>query len=205
MNMSNKKIAGALLFLAGSIILMGIITAEAFYPAGYTTANSEISDLGATIRPNSVTYQPSATIFNYTMILAGLMIAVAALLQHKGFKKYLFTIPLLLLGIGMLGVGLFPGNIDPYHGIFALLTFNMGGLMAIASFKIVSAPFKYIGIVFGLITIITLWTASFFIPVIGDGGTERWVAYPVVLWLVGIGGYMLNETNSLIPGENKQK
>jgi hypothetical membrane protein len=203
--MSNKKIAGALLFLAGSIILMGIITAEAFYPAGYTTANSEISDLGATIRPNSVTYQPSATIFNFTMMLAGLMIAIAALLQHKWYKKYLFSVPLLLLGIGMLGVGLFPGNKDPYHGMFALLTFNMGGLMAITSFKIVSAPFKYIGIVFGLITIITLWTASFFIPIIGDGGTERWVAYPVVLWLVGIGGYMLNETNSLIPGENKQK
>jgi hypothetical membrane protein len=205
MNMSNKKIAGALLFLAGSIILMGIITAEAFYPAGYTTANSEISDLGATIRPNSVTYQPSATIFNFTMMLAGLMIAIAALLQHKWYKKYLFSVPLLLLGIGMLGVGLFPGNKDPYHGMFALLTFNMGGLMAITSFKIVSAPFKYIGIVFGLITIITLWTASFFIPIIGDGGTERWVAYPVVLWLTGIGGYMLNETNSLIPGENKQK
>jgi hypothetical membrane protein len=191
--MKNIKLAGTLLFLAGSIILMGIITAEAFYPSGYTTANSEISDLGATVRPNSVTYQPSATIFNYTMMIAGLMIAVAAMLQHKWFKKYLFTIPLLLLGIGMLGVGFFPGNKDPYHGIFALLTFNMGGLMAIASFKIVSAPFKYIGIVFGLITINTLWTASVFIPIIGDGGTERWVAYPVVLWLTGIGGYLLNE------------
>jgi hypothetical membrane protein len=189
----NIKTAGSLLFLAGSIILMGIITAEAFYPSGYTTANSEISDLGATVRPNSVTYQPSASIFNCTMMLAGLMIAVAALLQHKWYKKYLFSIPLLLLGVAMLGVGIFPGNRDPYHGIFALLTFNMGGLMAIASFKIISAPFKYIGIAFGLITIITLWTASFFIPIIGDGGTERWVAYPVVLWLTGIGGYMLNE------------
>jgi hypothetical membrane protein len=191
--MKNVKLSGTLLFLAGSIILMGIITAEAFYPSGYTTANSEISDLGATVRPNSVSYQPSATIFNYTMMLAGLMIAMAALLQHKWYKKYLFSIPLLLLGVGMLGVGVFPGNKDPYHGIFALLTFNMGGLMAITSFKIASAPFKYIGIVFGLITIITLWTASFFIPIIGDGGTERWVAYPVVLWLTGIGGYMLNE------------
>ena len=191
--MKNITFSGTLLFLAGSIILMGIITAEAFYPSGYTTANSEISDLGATIRPNSVTYQPSATIFNYTMMLAGLMITVAAFLQHKWYKKNLFSIPLLLLGIGMLGVGFFPGNKDPYHGMFALLTFTMGGLMAIFSFKVVSAPFKYIGIVFGLITIVTLWTASFFIPVIGDGGTERWVAYPVVLWLVGIGGYMLNE------------
>jgi hypothetical membrane protein len=192
--MTNKiKKAGLLLFLAGAIIFMGIITAEAFYPSGYTTANSEISDLGATVRPNSVSYQPSAAIFNYTMMLAGLMTAVAALLQHKWYKKYLFTIPLLLLGVGMLGVGVFPGNKDPWHGIFALLTFNMGGLMAITSFKIVSAPFKYTGIVFGLITLITLHTASFFIPVIGDGGTERWVAYPVVLWLTGIGGYFLNE------------
>jgi hypothetical membrane protein len=190
--MKNISLSGTLLFLSGSIILMGIITAEAFYPSGYTTANSEISDLGATIRPNSVTYQPSANIFNYTMMLAGLLTAVAAWLQHKWHGKYLFSIPLLLVGVGMLGVGFFPGDKDPYHGMFALLTFNMGGLMAITSFKIVSAPFSYIGIVFGLITIITLWTASFFIPIIGDGGTERWVAYPVVLWLTGIGGYMLN-------------
>ncbi len=191
--MKNIKLAGTLLFLAGSIILMGIITAEAFYPSGYTTANSEISDLGATVQPNSVSYQPSAAIFNYTMMIAGLMITVAAILQHKYLKKYLFTIPLLLLGVGMLGVGVFPGDKDPYHGMFALLTFNMGGLMAIVSFKIVSAPFSYIGIVFGLITIITLYTASFFIPIVGDGGTERWVAYPVVLWLTGIGGYMLSK------------
>jgi hypothetical membrane protein len=190
---NNIKTAGLLLFLSGAMIIMGIITAEAFYPSGYTTANSEISDLGATVRPNSVSYQPSASIFNYTMMFAGVMIAVAALLQHKWYKKYLFTIPLLLLGIGMLGVGFFPGNKDPWHGMFALQTFNMGGLMAITSFKIVSAPFKYIGIVFGLITIITLWTASFFIPIIGDGGTERWVAYPVVFWLMGLGGYFLNE------------
>lgn len=196
--MKNIKLSGALLFLAGSIILMGIITAEAFYPSGYTTTNSEISDLGATVPPNSVSYQPSATIFNCTMMLAGLMIAVAALLQHKLYKKYLFTIPFLLLGLGMLGVGFFPGNKDPYHGMFALLTFNMGGLMAIASFKIVSAPFRYIGIVFGLITIITLYSASFFIPIIGDGGTERWVAYPVVVWLIGFGGYMLNEKHKTL-------
>ena len=180
-----------LLFLAGSIILMGIITAEAYYPPGYTTAQSQISDLGATVNPNSISYQPSASIFNYTMILAGLLIALASGLQHQYFKKFLFTIPLLLLGAGLLGVGFFPGNRDPYHGIFSLLTFNMGGLMALASFKIVQSPFRYIGMLFGLITIITLYGASLFIPIIGDGGTERWVAYPVVLWVTGIGGYMM--------------
>jgi hypothetical membrane protein len=105
--MNNLKISGTLLFLAGSIILMGIITSEAFYPSIYTTTNCEISDLGATLPPNSVSYQPSATIFNTTM-----------------------------------------------------------------------------------------FTAHNYTPIIGDGGTERWVAYSVVLWLVGIGGFLLNQSHT---------
>ena len=189
--MKNIKFSGTLLFLAGSFILLGIITAEAFYPSGYTTVNSEISDLGATVPPNSVSYQPSATIFNTTMLVTGLMVLVAAFYLHKQFKKYLFSIPFFLFAIALTGVGIFPGNKVPYHGICALLTFTMGGFSAIASFKIISGPLRYISIVFGLITLITLFTANNFIPVIGDGGTERWVAYPVVLWLTGFGGYML--------------
>jgi hypothetical membrane protein len=66
---NNIKTAGLLLFLSGAMIIMGIITARAFYPSGYTTAVSEISDLGATVRPNSVTYQPSAAIFNFYVYL----------------------------------------------------------------------------------------------------------------------------------------
>jgi hypothetical membrane protein len=194
--MKNITFSGTLVFLAGSFIIMGIITAEAFYPSGYTTANSEISDLGATVPPNSVSYQPSATIFNTTMLVTGLMVLVAAFYQHRQFKKYLFSIPFFLFAIALTGVGIFPGNKVPYHGICALLTFTMGGLSAIASFKIIAGPLRYISIVFGLITLITLFTANNFIPTIGDGGTERWVAYPVVLWLIGFGGYMLAKNDS---------
>ena len=31
---------------------------------------------------------------------------------------------------------------------------------------------------------------------LGDGGIERWVAYPVVLWLVAFGGNLMSHTNS---------
>jgi len=160
---------------------------------GYTTTNSEISDLRATIPPNSVSYLPSATIFNSTMLVTGLLLLVAAFYLHKQVKKYFFSIPFFLFAIALTGVGIFPGNIVPYHGICALLTFTMGGLSAITSFKIISGPLRYISIVFGFIALIILFTANNFIPVIGDGGTERWVAYPVVLWLTGFGGYLLNE------------
>src|SRR2546423_8973351 len=80
-----QKIGGALLFVAGAAILMGIITAEALYPAGYSTSRNDISDLGATRPPHSVIVQPSATIFDTTMILTGLLIIVAAYCMHRAF------------------------------------------------------------------------------------------------------------------------
>lgn len=201
--MNNLRLSGILLFLAGSIALMGIITAEALYPSGtgYTTFNSEISDLGATKPLNSLIYQPSSGVFNITMLLSGLMTLTATFFQHKHFKKLLFSVPLGLFGLSLAGVGLFSGEKVPYHGIFALLAFISGGVSAIASAKIASAPFKYIGIVFGSITLAT-WSAAVFVPgiifpFIGIGGTERWVVYPIVLWITGLGGYLVSKTTTI--------
>jgi hypothetical protein len=39
--------------------------------------------------------------------------------------------------------------------------------------------------------LLSLFFASWLIPILGDGGTERWVAYPVVLWMTGFGGCLL--------------
>lgn len=198
--MQNLKLSGTLLFFAGSIALMGIITAEALYPSGtgYTTFQSEISDLGATKPPNSIIYQPSATIFNMSMLLSGLMILAATFFQHKHFKKWLFSVPLGLFGLSLVGIGLFSGEKVPYHGMFAMLAFTSGGVSALASAKIASTPFKYIGIVFGAISL-AIWAVVLLIPdiiisFIGMGGTERWLVYPVVLWIVGLGGYLMNTT-----------
>ncbi len=198
--MNYLKLSGILLFLAGSIALMGIITAEAFYPSGtgYTTFSNEISDLGATRQPNSVSFEPSSTIFNTVMWLSGLMILTATFFQHKHFKKLLFTIPVTLFGLGLFGVGIFPGNIRPYHGMSAMLAFLAGGVSAIAAFKIVEFPYKYIGILLGVISL-TTWFMAVFSPstlmqYIGIGGIERWVAYPLMLWLMGLGGYLMNTT-----------
>ena len=195
--MNNLKIAGLLFYLSGAIVLMGIITAEAMYPSGYTTFKNEISDLGATKQPNSISFEPSSSIFNSIMWLSGLMILTATFYQHKYFKKLLFTIPAILFGLGLFGVGIFPGNIRPYHGMSAMLAFLAGGVSAITSFKIIQFPYKYIGILLGIISL-TTWCLAVFSPStlmshIGIGGTERWVAYPLMLWLTGIGGYLMSE------------
>ena len=102
---------------------MAIITAEAFYPSGYSTFKNEISDLSATRQPKSVSFEPSSTIFNNIMLLAGIMVLVASFFQYKYFRKFLFSIPAILFGLGLVGVEFFLGNKSPYHGMAAMLTF----------------------------------------------------------------------------------
>ena len=198
--MKNQKLSGTLLFLAGSLSFMGIITAEAFYPIVYTTSKNEISDLGATRPPNSLIFEPSATLFNASMLLAGILVLLSIYFQYKFSRKLLFTIPFGLFGLGLVGVGIFPGNIDPYHGLSAMLLFLSGGISAITAFKISLAPFKYFGIILGSVALTAWFLAMFFpsilISSIGMGGTERWVAYPILLWLTGLGGYLMNENNT---------
>jgi hypothetical membrane protein len=193
LNNKSYTLAGLLFFLAGSIILMGIITSESFYPEQYTytTSDSMISDLGATEPPHSLITQPSATIFNLSMIITGLFVLIGTYFLFRTFNDRLAAILIGLLGVGALGVGIFPGNINPQHPLFALNTFISGGLSAIYSYRLINSPFKYLALILGIICLFSLFTASIFMPVFGGGGVERWVAYPVVIWLMGFGGYLM--------------
>ena len=190
------KVAGCLLFLAGVIAFMGIITGEIFYPPGYSTATNEISDLGASQPLNSLIFQPSATIFNTTMIIIGVMIITGAYFVQLATRKRILSIPLLLVGIGALGVGIFPGNIAVWHRLFTGLTFISGGITAILSARVISGPYRYISICLGAIALVALAFANKFIPILGSGGTERWVAYPELFWLTGFGGYLLGQVRA---------
>ena len=191
--------AGALLFCAGIVSFMGIITAEALYPAGYSTGQNEISDLGATRQPNSVIHQPSAHIFNAVMIAAGVFTILAAYLLFRGFGRKSPAVLIGLFGLGALGVGIFPGNYGNVHALFALLAFIAGGLAAIIAYTIETAPFRYFSVLLGVVGLaslllyMVLGTTS---PMagLGDGGVERWVAYPVLLWVTGFGGHLMART-----------
>lgn len=187
---------GILYVLAGAIILMGIITAEALYPEIYTTADSEISDLGATRPPDSVILQPSSTIFNVTMIVSGLLLIGAADGLRRAFGRRFLTGTAAMLGIGVLGVGIFPGNVGDVHPWFALTAFLGGGLAAIASAAVTPAPLRWFWVAFGVVALVALFGAGFFEDHLGDGGTERWVAYPVVLWMLSFGGYLLGQSQA---------
>jgi hypothetical membrane protein len=103
----DRRTAGLLLSLAGTAVLMGCITAEALHPGSFTTHTNTLSHLGAGEPPDSVVVQPSAAIFDPTMLTAGAMTLLAAWLLHRASLRAAVTAPTGLLGLGMLGVGLF--------------------------------------------------------------------------------------------------
>src|SRR4051794_12688101 len=79
----HRHAAGLTLSLAGVAILMGSITAESLHPGPYTTHADTLSHLGASEPPNSVVVQPSAGIFDGTMLVAGVLILLAAWFTHR--------------------------------------------------------------------------------------------------------------------------
>lgn len=188
-----KEVAGLVLFLAAVIFFMGIITAESVYPIDlcYSTRENEISDLAATKPPDSIITQPSATIFNTTAILTGFLILFSSILLYLSFQNKLQSIPLGLLGLGILGVGIFPNNITPFHSIFAFIVFTSGGIGALVSYTYVHVPLKYVFALLGAVSLFFLVFYDGFIPILGKGGTERFVVYPILFWLIGLGSYLL--------------
>ena len=182
---------GLLLFLAGFFIFMGIITCEIFYKAPYNTRDSYISELATESATDKMIQEPSATIFNTVMIISGLMVIASTFFVQKIFKKYYVSILLGLLGVGFTGVGIFPGYVVPWHLIFALVIFISGGLAAIASGKIVHQPLRSIFVFFGVIALAFLLLFKFASKELGGGGAERWLFYPIVFWIMGMGAYLL--------------
>ena len=192
----DAKIAGVLLSLAGAAILMGFITAEALYPGIYTTHTNTVSHLAASEPPNSVVLQPSAAIFNITMLVTGAMILGGAWFAYRALRRKAVLIPTAILGVGTVGVGIFPLTHPTPHTLFALTAFLAGGVAVILSSRVTAAPFRYLWMVLGTVALGATVLGVVFLewaPVaeLGEGGIERWIVYPIVLWLVAFGSYLM--------------
>jgi hypothetical membrane protein len=193
-----QRVAGALLMLPGIGLVMGWLTAEALYPQTYSTHANSLSHLGATEPPNSIALQPSATIFDATMIVAGLMLVGAAYFTFRAFQAKRVSIPIAVLGIGAVGVGIFALNVNPtLHTLFALLAFTSGGVTLILASTIAPPFFRYLWMTLGVAALVAITLGLFLsqwapIAALGLGGIERWNAYPIVLWLIAFGSLLMS-------------
>jgi len=189
-------IAGLLLSLAGAALLLGFITAEALYPGVYSTHANTVSHLGASEPPNSVVLQPSAAIFDLTMLATGAMIMAGAWFAYRALRRKAVLIPTALLGLGCLGVGVFPLTHPALHTLFAFTAFLAGGIAVVLSARRTAAPFRHLWTLLGGVALAATVLGVLFLewaPVaaLGEGGIERWIVYPIVLWLVAFGSWLM--------------
>jgi hypothetical membrane protein len=192
----HRTVAGLCFTLAGIGILMGSITAEALFPGVYSTHANTLSHLGASEPPNSVVTQPSAAIFGTTMLVTGGLILAGTLFVHRALHRKAVTIPTALLGVGVFGVGVFPLTNPGFHTLFAMIAFFAGGIAMILSARGTVPPFRSLWMLLGGVSLAAITIAILlpdWAPVarLGEGGIERWNSYPIVLWLVAYGSYLL--------------
>ena len=187
---SNAKVAGALVLVAVTQFVLGVIVSEALYP-DYSVADNYVSDLGV---------GPSALIFNSSAFLLGLLLLVGVYFLQRAFRFELLTVMVGLTAVGAMGVGIFTEDFATLHSVFSLITFVFSGLAAIFSvlcsrvhkFPLVKMPFSAISVVVGLMTLaaLGLFLGRIYLG-LGKGGMERMIVYPVLMWGAGFGGYLM--------------
>ncbi|WP_256301047.1 DUF998 domain-containing protein [Haloarchaeobius salinus] len=188
----DRTVAGLLLFVLGAGFMTAMMLAAALVP-GYDFRGGAISDLGVS--------SESALLFNGSLLVVGVLnLAGGYLLYRRHRKPWLLAI-YALASVGAVGTGLFPLDTGDVHSLFALLAFLFFNLEAIGTATLLRGAMRAISVLAGVLGIVFLVlmaigdggnTAAF--GPIGHGGTERMIVYPVMLWLVAFGGYLLGDT-----------
>jgi len=204
--LSNASKAGVAIFLGAVQFGISLIISEIVYSTSgplntsgsgnttgyiYSVANNYVSDLGANCRTTCVSV-PSAYLFDTSIALLGLLVIVGAYFLQRAYHWKPASIIIAIAGIGALGVGLFPETTGIWHSIFSLIVFLFAGLSALVSARFQRKPMFYFSIILGLFTLaaLFLYVGSEYAG-LGAGGMERMVVYPVLLWSIGFGGYLM--------------
>ena len=192
----DPRLPGVLVFVQAAQFMTVIMLAASMAP-GYDFSGGAISDLGVVME--------TATLFNVSLVLTGLLnLAAGYLLYLERHGRWLFAV-YVAAGVGAIGAGLLPLNSGDAHGLFALAAFLFFNVQAIASSRLVAGPMVAISVLTGVVGLIFVvimvigdsGNTAVFGP-IGHGGAERMIVYPVMLWLLAFGGYLMARPHVMV-------
>lgn len=193
---SRGRLGGTLFFLAGLQWVILVTIAEVTFP-DYSVKMNDLSDLASTVPPNASVVQPSATLFDSAMIAVGLMVIAATYLASSSYQSLALSSLLGVFGVGCTLVGVFPGDTGAIHATVSLVAFIFGPLSAMASYRVQNAPLKYVFMALGVVALVPLFSrvvlgdGSPILAILGRGGEERLIAYPVLAWIMGFGASLV--------------
>ncbi|MFX1580048.1 MAG: DUF998 domain-containing protein [Promethearchaeota archaeon] len=186
-------VSGSLFLVGGVQWFLGILAAESWYD-GYSSRIDYVSELGI---------GPTALIYNLSVFLLGVFMVVGAFFLYKSSEKRLLPSLLTISGIGAMGVGVFPGYMQPMHSIATMLAIMFGAFSAMASYTHQNKPMSIVSLVLGFMSLVL---SILFIPYLGlptgstvtflgmaKGSLERWAINPILAWIIGFGGYLMGK------------
>jgi hypothetical membrane protein len=205
MNLDKKRLAGTLLSIGALQWFFSVMTAEGLHQGYNLTPSQWIPYSNQIHYVSELGLGSTAPIFNISTIVLGLMVAFASYLLYLKNRNKLFSSLLLICGVGAAGVGVFPTNMQPIHGVFQVFALWFGAFSAILSFRKQVVPLSYISAALGIVSFVT---SIVFFPYLGLGANdtstflglgkgvmERIVIYPLILWVFGY-GYHIAAKNS---------
>lgn len=187
--LEDLRVPGFLLFLLAAQFMTVIMLAASIAP-DYDFSAAAISDLGV--------IGETALLFNVSLVAVGVLNIAGGYLFYRVHGRPWILGIYLLAGLGAVGAGAIPLNTSDLHSLFALAAFVFFNAEAIASATVVPGPMRWISVLFGLVGIAFVvvmiigdsGNPSVFGP-IGHGGAERMIAYPIMLWMLAFGGYLM--------------
>lgn len=201
--------AGILFAFGGLLFLLLTTAAESIYP-GFSTQNNAISDLAA--------LGTSTTAIEETAVL-GLAICwiVGAYYLFRNTSRRGLKTLYILPGVGYLLAGLSPENVNlAIHSLGAIFAFPFGAVAVILSYRFIRGPFRYFSIGLGLLSLFSTFMIFVGYRLVGPcgtcsgqsgydqsldrlalglGGWESMIVYPVLIWLMAFGGYLMTREN----------
>ena len=181
------------MFVGAAQFFAFLVVAESVYP-GYSVSAQPISDLGATCHLGGCIIPPSSTIFDASVFLLGAMGFVGAFFIYISRSRLVGGL-VALSAWGVMGVGIFPETTGIVHTLVSLIAFLFGGLAAISSTRILKGPLRYISVILGIVGLVSLvlYGSGTYLG-LGQGGMERMIAYPELVWLLGFGASLMTRT-----------
>ena len=192
--LDNRKTASALLLFGIIQWMIVVILSEGTQP-NYVSSIHYVSTLGT---------GKTALLYNASTVILGLCVFLSSLLIRRFNSSRVFFVLFLITGLATMGVGVFPEDSRPMHGIVTPIALIFGAFAAVFSYRLHERPASYFTVALGLVSLIS---GLAFIPYLGlsvesramfmglyKGTLERIVIYTNLLWVLILGSQLSSES-----------
>jgi hypothetical membrane protein len=216
---ANRTTIAGVIWICAAQFFVAQIVAQSVWTTPFRLSLNYISDLGNTtcgLYPavgGSYVCSPWHTLMNISFVLQGIIILVGAVLARPGFAGLRWRAQILSLlvvtALGMVGVGLFPEDVNNRAHVLSAGTQFITGNAAMILIGIAVnrakrwRAFSVFSITSGIAGLLaTALFAQGYGLGLGVGGMERVAAYTLPVWLITAGVLIVRKCSTSAPPSN---